>query len=102
MKTVSELSNVFPHLDYKPKLPQRTDHGIGIVGAGGIVNYAHLPAYKKAGFKVAGITDRNREQAERTAKDHGIGKVYASVDELLRQPEIEIIDSSGCVGSSTK
>ena len=92
MKRDSELTHVFPHLDYKPKLPQRMDHRIGIVGAGGIVNYAHLPAYKKAGFKVVGITDRNREQAERTAKEHGIEKVYTSVDELLRQPEIEIVD----------
>src|SRR5713226_5618179 len=86
------MTDIFPHLDYRPKLPQRMDHGIGIVGAGGIVNYAHLPAYKKAGFKVVGITDRNREQAERTAKQHGIAKVYANVDELLRQPEIEVVD----------
>jgi len=92
MKKDAELTDVFPHLDYKPKLPQRMDHGIGIVGAGGIVNYAHLPAYKKAGFKVVGITDRNREQAERTAKEHGIGKVYDSVDELLRQLQVEIVD----------
>ena len=68
------MADIFPHLDYKPKLPQRLDHGIGIVGAGGIVNYAHLPAYKKAGLRVVGITDRNREQAERTAKEHGIAK----------------------------
>src|ERR1035441_1802934 len=86
------MTDNFPHLDYKPKLPERMDHGIGIIGTGGIVNYAHLPAYKKAGFKVVGVTDRNREQAERTAKEHGIGKVYASIDELLRQPEIEIVD----------
>ena len=86
------MTDIFPHLDYKPKLPQRMDHGIGIIGTGGIVNYAHLPAYKKAGFKVVGVTDRNREQAERTAKEHGIGKVYASIDELLRQPEVEIVD----------
>lgn len=92
MKQDVETPGVFPYLDYKPKLPRRMDHGIGIVGAGGIVNYAHLPAYKKAGFTVVGITDRNREQADRTARDHGIGTVYASVDELLHQPEIEIID----------
>jgi predicted dehydrogenase len=92
MKSTLELPDVFPRLNYKPKLPQRMDRGIGIVGAGGIVNYAHLPAYKKAGFRVVGITDRNREQAERTAKEHGIGKVYGSVAELLRQPEIEIVD----------
>ena len=92
MKRHSDSLDVFPHLDYKPKLPQRMDRGIGIVGTGGIVNYAHLPAYRKAGFQVVGVTDRNREQAERTAKEHRIGKVYASVDELLRQPEIEIVD----------
>src|SRR5260370_16856266 len=92
MKRDSELPDIFPHLDYRPKLPQRMDRGVGIVGAGGIVNYAHLPAYKKAGFRVVGITDRNREQAERTAKDHGIERVYASVDELLGQPEAEIVD----------
>jgi predicted dehydrogenase len=92
MKRDSEMPEVFPHLDYKPRLPQRMDRGIGIVGAGGIVNYAHLPAYKKAGFNVIGITDRNREQAERTAKDHGIAKVYATVDELLGQQQIEIVD----------
>src|ERR1700730_19071144 len=86
------MDELFPSLDYKPKMPRRADHGIGIVGTGGIVNYAHLPAYKKAGFKVVGVTDRNREQAERTAKEHGIGKVYSTVDELLRQPEIEIVD----------
>jgi predicted dehydrogenase len=86
------MSDVFPHLDYKPKLPQRLDHGIGIVGAGGIVNYAHLPAYRKAGFKVVGIVDRNCEQAERTAKEHGIPKVYATVGELLGDSGVEVVD----------
>jgi hypothetical protein len=42
MKNDAETPDVFPHFDYKPKLPQHLDHGIGIVGAGGIVNYAHL------------------------------------------------------------
>jgi hypothetical protein len=44
------MSDIFPHLDYKSELPQRLDHGVGVIGAGGIVHYAHLPAYKKAGF----------------------------------------------------
>jgi len=81
-----------PILDYKPKMPRRTDHGIGIIGAGGIVNYAHLPAYKKAGFKVVAITDQKLAQAERTAKDHAIPKVYPSVSDLLADKEVEITD----------
>ena len=86
------MSEVFPHLDYKPKMPRKLDRGIAIVGAGGIVNYAHLPAYKKAGFRVVGITDRNREVAEKTAKQAGIPKVYASVEELLADGDVEIVD----------
>jgi predicted dehydrogenase len=86
------MLETFPHLDYKPKLPKRLDRGIGIVGAGGIVNYAHLPAYKKAGFRVVGITDKNLELAERTAKQHGIPNVYATLDDLLHESDIEIVD----------
>lgn len=86
------MAEIFPHLDYNPKLPQRVDRGIGIIGTGGIVNYAHLPAYKSAGFKVVGVTDLRHEQAVRTARQHGIAQVYSSVDELLQQPEIEIVD----------
>ena len=41
---------------------------IVIIGAGGIVNDAHLPAYRKAGFTVAGLYDRNPEQARRTGE----------------------------------
>jgi predicted dehydrogenase len=87
-----KMTDIFPHLDCKPKMPRRMDRGIGIIGTGGIVNYAHLPAYKNAGFKVVGVTDRNREQAERTAKEHGIGRVYGTIADLLSQPEIEIVD----------
>ncbi|MGC1837715.1 MAG: Gfo/Idh/MocA family oxidoreductase [Candidatus Acidiferrales bacterium] len=86
------MSDVFPHLDYKPKLPRNMNHGIAIIGAGGIINYAHLPAYKKAGFRVVGITDRNREAAESTAKQHAIPKIYASVEELLADRDVEIVD----------
>ena len=86
------MTEAFPHLDYKPKLPRRLDYGIGIVGAGGIINYAHLPAYKKAGFKVVCITDRNHEQAERTAREHGIARVYGSVEEVVADPQVEIVD----------
>src|SRR5665213_2948373 len=83
---------IFPHLDYRPRLPRHLDRAIGIVGAGGIVNVAHLPAYKKAGFRVAGITDLNLKQAEQTALQHGIPKVYADVNALLGDAQIEIVD----------
>lgn len=80
------------HLDYKPKLPIKADYGIGMVGAGQIVNQAHLPAYRKAGFRVLAITDTDPAAASATAERFDIPRVCQSVDELLNIPEIEIVD----------
>lgn len=81
-------------LRYLPEPAVRKDFGIGVVGAGAIVNAAHLPAYRKAGFKVIGVTDINRERAESTAASFGLEKVYAGLDELLAAQEVEIVDIS--------
>jgi predicted dehydrogenase len=67
-------------------MPARRDYPIAIVGAGGIVNDAHLPAYKKAGFKVIGIYDVDSDKAERTAARFAIPTVYAGLDALLSGP----------------
>ncbi|MBE7185960.1 MAG: Gfo/Idh/MocA family oxidoreductase [Methylobacterium mesophilicum] len=44
---------------------------IVIVGAGGIVSDAHLPAYELAGFPVAGVFDLDLSRAETTARRFG-------------------------------
>ncbi len=80
------------HLDYKPKLPIKADYGIGVVGAGQIVNQAHLPAYRKAGFRVLAITDIDSAAASATAARFCIPRVCQSIDELLDISEIEIVD----------
>jgi predicted dehydrogenase len=66
------------NIAYKPVLPKRS-LPIIIIGAGGIVGDAHLPAYRKAGFDVIGITNRTREKAEKLAKQFDIPKVYDTV-----------------------
>jgi predicted dehydrogenase len=80
------------NIDDSVQLPAKSDFGIGIVGCGGIVNYAHLPAYKANGLRVLACFDENHAAASKTAKDHGIPKVTASLDELLSDPAIEIVD----------
>ena len=50
-----------------------------IIGAGGIVRDAHLPAYAKADLTVSGVTDINAERAASLARDHNIPNIYASV-----------------------
>ena len=56
---------------------------IVILGAGGIVRDAHLPAYRKAGFPVAAICDRDLGRARALADEYGIAHVFASVAEAV-------------------
>lgn len=79
-------------LQHLPVLPRKRDYGIGICGAGGIVNDAHLPAYRKAGFNVMGVFDARREAAERTAARFEIPRVYDSLDQLLADRRVDVVD----------
>lgn len=74
------------------RLPSKTDYGIAFVGCGGIVNYGHIPAYRASGFRMVGGFDHNRQAAENTAAAHGLSRVYGSLDELLADPQVEIVD----------
>lgn len=69
-------------INYKPVLPEK-QLPIVIIGAGGIVGDAHLPAYRKAGFTVWGITNRTRSRAKKLAAEFGIPHVYDTVDEAV-------------------
>ncbi|RME71769.1 MAG: gfo/Idh/MocA family oxidoreductase [Chloroflexi bacterium] len=65
-----------------PRLPQ-VPRPIIMIGAGGIVNDAHLPAYKKAGFPVVGIFDLNRQRAAQTAAAFNIPQVFDSLESAV-------------------
>lgn len=79
-------------IPYKPDLPE-TVQPIIIIGAGGIVSDAHLPAYKKAGFLVHGITNRTRARAEKVAREFNIPNVYDTVaDAVAKAPANAIYD----------
>jgi predicted dehydrogenase len=54
---------------------------IVFIGAGGIVRDAHLPAYRAAGFPVAGIHDIDLAKAKRMARTFAIGRVFDTLDE---------------------
>ena len=66
--------------------------GIGIVGAGGIVQYGHLPAYRAADLRVVAITDLDLDKARDVAARFGIPTVAASAEELVRTPGVDIVD----------
>jgi predicted dehydrogenase len=54
---------------------------IVVVGAGGIVNDAHLPAYRALGYSVAALVDPDVARAKETAARFGIPRVAASLAE---------------------
>lgn len=58
----------------------RAPRPIIVIGAGGIVADAHLPAYRKAGFEVAGMLDLDRTKAAAVAARFGIGRVFEDLD----------------------
>lgn len=79
-------------IPYKPELPE-SRQPIIIIGAGGIVKDAHLPAYKMAGMYVYGITNRTRSRAEKLAMDFDIPHVFNSVEEAVANaPEGVVYD----------
>jgi predicted dehydrogenase len=73
-------------------VPEEHKRPIAVVGAGGIVDGAHLPAYRLAGLEVIGITDVDRARAEDVAARHGIPRVYASHEELLADDGVAVVD----------
>lgn len=74
------------------RLPPKTDYGIAFIGCGGIVNYGHIPAYKAHGFNMIGGHDINQEAATKTVREHNLQKVYETLDEVLLDPAVQIVD----------
>ena len=66
-----------------PPLPGKLP--IFIIGAGGIVNTAHLPAYSIADFNVQGIFDIDHDKAKATAVRFNIPCVFKSMEEMLSE-----------------
>lgn len=74
------------------QLPQNP-RPIVVIGAGGIVHAAHLPAYARAGFHVAGIMDPAIERAKALAHEYGIARVAQTVEDAVRNaPDGAVFD----------
>ena len=79
-----------------PPLRQRWDvpgdpKPIVLVGAGGIVRDAHLPAYAKAGFTVSGVTDIDEAKAKELSSAHSIPFVYGDVAEAAQANGVDVV-----------
>ncbi len=73
-------------------LPVRRDVRIGVIGSGFIVNDCHLVAYRRVGFNPVAIASRTLAHAAAVAGRHGIATVHASIERLLADPTVEVLD----------
>src|SRR5258706_13135247 len=62
-----------------------------VIGAGGIVRAAHLPAYEKAGFPVIGLMDQKSARAAELASQRGIPRNFSSAAEAVRFAPLDAI-----------
>lgn len=73
-------------------VPPELRRRIGVIGAGAIVDNAHLPAYAAAGLEVVAIYDLDAERAADVASRHSIATVHTSLEALLDDPAVEVVD----------
>lgn len=64
---------------------------IVVIGAGGIVQTAHLPAYQLANYPVAGIYDIDHEKARAVAARFNIPVVYSSLTNAVTSAPTNVV-----------
>src|SRR5262245_45448789 len=69
-----------PHLRQAWPIPTHP-RPIALIGAGAIVRTAHLPAYRRLGFPIAGIFDIRSDAAQETARAFSVPSVFVSLDQ---------------------
>lgn len=85
-------SNISLDLDYLPVLPKDRSIPIGCIGAGFIMADCHLVAYRKAGLNPVAIGSRTLEKSRAVAERHGLARAYGSYEEVLADPQVEVVD----------
>lgn len=78
--------------EVRPVVRPGTARRIGVVGAGAIVDVAHLPAYRAGGLEVVAVTDLDQDRARDVAARHGIPTVHPDLDALLADDAVEVVD----------
>lgn len=81
-----------PDLPYLPQEPKAYRPAIGLIGCGGI-SVQHLNAYRRAGYRVAALCDRNEHKAiARRDEFYPQAKLFTDYRDLLAVEEIEVVD----------
>ena len=91
METSNEMYRRVVHESAPPR--PKNPRPIVILGAGGIVKAAHLPAYEKAGFPVIAIADSAANKASELTAERSIAHSFDSVSDAVRfAPDDAVFD----------
>lgn len=65
---------------------------VGIIGTGGWARYGHIPALQSLeGFEITALAGRNKQKVEKYAAQFGISQAYGSPEELLDNPDVDLV-----------
>jgi predicted dehydrogenase len=80
-------------LDHRPTFPPGYRPGLGLIGCGDIARSWHLPTYAEYGVHVVGVYDPDpKATAGIRERFPFVQRVFPTLDELLANEEIEIVD----------
>ena len=64
---------------------------VGIIGMG-FIGVSHIEAIRRIGFaELTAVADANFDLAQKKADEYGIRKCCANIDELINDPEIQVV-----------
>src|SRR5690349_16049619 len=89
---VEFMEEVLSSLGHQHRPPIRADYVIGAIGAGFIMRDVQLVAYRNAGLRVEAIASRTPAHAREAADLRGVRTVHPTIDDLIADPKIEILD----------
>jgi len=65
---------------------------IGIIGIGGVADYAHIPAYLFNEIEIVAISDINELELERVGNKYGIERRYTNPEDLIMDKDVHLVD----------
>ena len=66
---------------------------VGVIGAGGIAQVAHLPVLRRLpGVEVAAICDNDLGKAQALAARFEVKDTYDDIEEVLRYGHVDVVD----------
>ena len=70
-----------------------SDLRLGVIGGGAVAQVIHLPILRKInGVKLVALADQDERKLRALGKQHGITALYDSYSDLIKDPEVDVVD----------